>query len=553
MKLVVVSGNKKGTEIPLKPGETTIGRTADNTIRLTSSTVSRKHAVITVANGSCEVTDLQSTSGTWVNGSRIASRTALAEGSTLQIGEYAFRVVGAGAASSTGAMTNQSARTGATSATGASQVAGGAAVTVRGTGAARPIDPRTQGSRTAGFSAHMPSAVPSEAAASAAAQAKRGFFGMDWQNQILVSLGIVLAVGVVAMAVFFLTIQGKFQDAASARARLLSQNLALKNGEFLKRGETLRLNVEEMKKEAGVKRAWILDSDLRIVAPKNLRGRTVKNPDVAQMAGNALGRKTQGDLRNGTLYYVATPIQVWDKEKIEFETFGIALIEFAPEEVAKALAATAGSMAAAFLLLLIGCVLGFLLIKRVTVNPIAKLQEDTELMIQGLQSGVLSYSKMPELVELAASINRVAKRAATATTREQDPVSAAYGPQSQLKALPGGATTTMPIAESALIAMVGAQPDATLIVDDSSNVMLLNEAAAALFGTQPNVAKGRHILEVVKDPQVQGVLLDSIQELSSSDANTVTAQITIDGATRSLNASAVRSGNELAAAAVIIR
>ena len=111
----------------------------------------------------------------------------------------------------------------------------------------------------------------------------------------------------------------------------------------------------------------------------------------------------------------------------------------------------------------------------------------------------------------------------------------------------------MPIAESALVAMVGAQPDPTLIVDDASNVMLLNDAAGALLGIQPNAAKGRHILEVVKDPALQGALLDSIQQLSSSDAKSVSAEVTIDGSARSLNASAVRAGNELAAAAVIIR
>lgn len=62
-----------------------IGRADDNQIRLKSGDISRRHAMISVANGAYLLRDLQSQNGTYVNGQRVAEHV-LAEGDRVRVG-----------------------------------------------------------------------------------------------------------------------------------------------------------------------------------------------------------------------------------------------------------------------------------------------------------------------------------------------------------------------------------------------------------------------------------------------------------------------------------
>lgn len=62
-----------------------IGRADDNQIRLKSGDISRRHAMISVANGAYLLRDLQSQNGTFVNGQRIAEHV-LADGDRVRVG-----------------------------------------------------------------------------------------------------------------------------------------------------------------------------------------------------------------------------------------------------------------------------------------------------------------------------------------------------------------------------------------------------------------------------------------------------------------------------------
>src|ERR1700722_16782451 len=62
-----------------------IGRLADQNVVLRNSFVSRRHAVINRHNGSFELLDLNSSHGTYVNGTRI-ERVILKPGDKLQFG-----------------------------------------------------------------------------------------------------------------------------------------------------------------------------------------------------------------------------------------------------------------------------------------------------------------------------------------------------------------------------------------------------------------------------------------------------------------------------------
>jgi len=72
----------------LKQGVTSIGRMGDNTIILTEPLISRHHAVIhRDQDGSYLVEDLESTNGTFLNGSRLKTVASLNPGDLLKIGD----------------------------------------------------------------------------------------------------------------------------------------------------------------------------------------------------------------------------------------------------------------------------------------------------------------------------------------------------------------------------------------------------------------------------------------------------------------------------------
>lgn len=88
--LEVVEGLQSGTSFPLEGDEFTIGRASDNRIVLHENTVSGHHAVIRNANGIFQITDLDSTNGTSVNG--VPKKSAVLEnGDVLKLGSARLR------------------------------------------------------------------------------------------------------------------------------------------------------------------------------------------------------------------------------------------------------------------------------------------------------------------------------------------------------------------------------------------------------------------------------------------------------------------------------
>lgn len=85
--LHVLTGPGRGRRHPLPDGETTIGREVVNKIVLPDGLVSRRHAVVSLANGVVELRDTGSTNGTFVNGSRVSGVRVLRAGDTVRFGQ----------------------------------------------------------------------------------------------------------------------------------------------------------------------------------------------------------------------------------------------------------------------------------------------------------------------------------------------------------------------------------------------------------------------------------------------------------------------------------
>ena len=80
-----------GTEYPLTQGSNVIGRTADATVCIDRTEVSRCHARVVVSGTTATVEDLGSKNGTFLNGQRLHQPAVLTDGDEIWIGRSVAR------------------------------------------------------------------------------------------------------------------------------------------------------------------------------------------------------------------------------------------------------------------------------------------------------------------------------------------------------------------------------------------------------------------------------------------------------------------------------
>jgi signal transduction histidine kinase len=83
--LFVIRGNDQGTRFELQGPSISLGRDVSNVVQVHDTEVSRQHAEIRLEDGVFQLTDLNSSNGTFVNGKRV-QRAGLASGDQVQIG-----------------------------------------------------------------------------------------------------------------------------------------------------------------------------------------------------------------------------------------------------------------------------------------------------------------------------------------------------------------------------------------------------------------------------------------------------------------------------------
>ena len=89
--LVVQEGPGTGAQHPVN-GDVTLGRDETADLQLPDKTISRRHAALRLEGETAVVTDLGSSNGTFVNGTRIDDPTRLREGDSLQMGATVLEV-----------------------------------------------------------------------------------------------------------------------------------------------------------------------------------------------------------------------------------------------------------------------------------------------------------------------------------------------------------------------------------------------------------------------------------------------------------------------------
>ncbi len=89
---MITSGTKAGAEFPLGRDEITIGRSSDSAIIIRDDYTSTHHARIMLWNGRWMIQDLDSTNGTFLNGSRVTVPVPIPLGATVKVGATTFEL-----------------------------------------------------------------------------------------------------------------------------------------------------------------------------------------------------------------------------------------------------------------------------------------------------------------------------------------------------------------------------------------------------------------------------------------------------------------------------
>lgn len=93
-KLTIVDDQGKETKLALARTQYSIGRSEDNTVRLTDRNISRQHMTLRKSDDvGWVVEDLNSYNGCFVNGMRVAGSHPLYHGDLLQVGDYRIELV----------------------------------------------------------------------------------------------------------------------------------------------------------------------------------------------------------------------------------------------------------------------------------------------------------------------------------------------------------------------------------------------------------------------------------------------------------------------------
>ncbi len=166
--------------------------------------------------------------------------------------------------------------------------------------------------------------------------------------------------------------------------------------------------------------------------------------------------------------------------------------------------ALAGLSAAA-----IGFVISWIL-SRQLVRPIQAIRTATEQIADGDYDVQLAIASQDELGQLADEINIMSSRLKTFKALNLDKL-VAEKQRSE--------------------AIINSLSDGIMVVDDQLHIVAINPVAAMLFGTKPNLAQGRHCLEIIDNrslyAQIQGVV-DSQTPASPLEASTECAELIIE-------------------------
>lgn len=427
MRLVIIEGPGKGTQIPLLKGEYPAGREPECPVYLPSRRVSRKHAVFHCDGERCVVQDLGSANGMLVNGHKMDA-CELVDGTQLQFGDVllVFQARASDAPLQV-SPTEEHTFEQPPPAFGGDQPPppfGSDAAPFGGPAAPfgePPVEPTITRDLPKSLDPTVPPVAPSGTPAPTHAAtpapmptqpASDPFSSVPWLVRVgalLTVCGLVLMCGPVGGFAWVLAgADSIVEDMADTQGVLLCEGLGHRNSAAIARNDQLALDVQFVLDEPGVKEAFLLDSHGDVIAPPNKTTMSFRRDELflgAQSARAPVVHTEDGLAR------IATPIRgaATPGGPAHGSIVGYAILGYDSDAVASDQASFVLRGVASLLWLALAAVVAFAGVWFLGARPLKLLRDETEIAMK-TGGRVLPPAAWPEAAALVHSINRVLAR-----------------------------------------------------------------------------------------------------------------------------------------------
>ena len=88
----IVAGAMRGTKIPIRKSQFTMGRSSESDIHVQDTLISRVHCRLSYENNSWYLEDMNSTNGTWIVGQKVTGKVFLPLKTSVRIGKTIFEI-----------------------------------------------------------------------------------------------------------------------------------------------------------------------------------------------------------------------------------------------------------------------------------------------------------------------------------------------------------------------------------------------------------------------------------------------------------------------------
>jgi len=486
-KLICISGQSSARSFILRDGENIIGRLEDSDIKIMSSGVSKKHAVLTVKGNNVTISDLGSKNGTFVNGVMVKKKE-LNQGDKIAIHDHVYQLVkGDISASDIPSITD-----------------------FEGRSAEEELEykagPRSQ---TPGFRGNVDHFLETTI---------MPFFEALMKRYSVSSIITVLVVSVIAAIVLIVSLPVVQFDSlvldreTSQRAAYLTTLLAEQNKDTIGAESSDPPSIKAVEDIIGVKWAVITDVDGRVLAPGDRAGETIPVDRIKKIvegkAGEFKGVTKSGEAykspvdmypMGGGRYLVTAPVKTYLADQDRIEYIGFAVLEFETGAVRQ-------SMKGAWQRILVGmaiaCFIGFIfsmLLSKFFSYPFIKIYDEVDLAMKGESKRVnftFGSKDGKELIELVNILIRKSRRAsAKASGGAVDSLAQdSHGADPVLVFESVGRSLRIPF----------------FVLDVSKLIVSANQAFAVIAGYRAGDWHGVLIVDAVKEQRLLGVILDLI-------------------------------------------
>ncbi len=496
-------------------GSYKIGRSSTCDISLKSSQVSKQHALLVIKGNRAAIVDLGSANGVSVNGILIRKQR-IEPTDEVHVADFEIRVVTDGAKRAPGRRPPKQSR--------ASAGAQGNLAENIDYHDVQAEEPEAQMSPQEQFLQVMDEKV--------LVVFYQTFRKFDWR-WVLAGIILVALLCAVLLSAFPIIRWGKDTTTKEAllRAHTIIGQAVRENFRILSKSSDLtRLTVEATEAEKGVLSAYIVDPKTKsILAPAKYYNKPVSDTYSLIAIDRVLEGKDEAvDVyQSDDVYVVAQPIRVYVPDTNENQLSAIALVTF---QVAGEVSSTFQPLVEVSLLATLFSLMAFFLIYKMISYPLQRMHEQLDSALKGDTVVVEAEAKMPELEALATTINFSISRMRQGGVATLNQTS---GNQEEEKEDEDFLKSVMEFDQGST--------DGLLLLDPGKRVKYVGKIIEEMIGLRNQYAQGQNIVDACRDASFAGTALDMTDKVVQSLGESQTAQLDINGISRSLFATAHRN------------